>query len=544
MKINLKILLGFLGGSVVLVLILSVVFYNDLFKILANQHLVQEEQSISLIKDAIERNLEEAESEIKFINKLSGVIDYLERPTDADADILKSSIVEDLSNFIEEHKMYSSIIFINENGQELIKVSQNKVPVDLKNIKDTHYFKETFKLNADQIFVSLTNINSNTLTLQYSVPVFNKAKEKKGILEMDMVADMIFEGIRPENITDSAIFTDKKNVISTYLINQDGYYLHNPNSKKEWGLLQLNKDTVQNDFPNIASRIFSSDAGQFFDVQDNYFVTFRRITPFADSVTAFHMGKNEHEMVDAKPYTIANNEKLFWTLFTLTSRDQILNRVNILFYKTISLVFLILIFFIVSMMWFLKKIITDPIEKLREGAERIKKGNLDYELEIGDKKDEIGELASEFNSMASVLREYKSTMETQVAKRTADLEKFKMAVENTFDYVTITDQEGTILYANKSTERITGYTRREVVGNKIGATALWGGLMSTEYYENMWNSIKVEKQPFLGEIKNKRKTGEEYNALLSITPILDKQKNVLFYVSIERDITSVTKGYY
>ena len=51
--------------------------------------------------------------------------------------------------------------------------------------------------------------------------------------------------------------------------------------------------------------------------------------------------------------------------------------------------------------------------------------------------------------------------------------------------------------------------------------------------------LKVIKggKTFVGEITNKRKNGEEYTTETHISPVLDEDKNILFFVSIERDIS-------
>ncbi|MFA5197520.1 MAG: CHASE4 domain-containing protein [Patescibacteria group bacterium] len=118
-----------------------------------------------------------------------------------------------------------------------------------------------------------------------------------------------------------------------------------------------------------------------------------------------------------------------------------------------------------------------------------------------------------------------------------NLKKFQLAVENASDQIIITDPEGIILYANKSLKAISGFDVKEVVGKKAGTSGLWGGLMDREFYEKLWRTIDTEKQSYNGELKNKRKDGEEYDAALSVSPILDERNNVLFYVGIERDIT-------
>lgn len=115
-----------------------------------------------------------------------------------------------------------------------------------------------------------------------------------------------------------------------------------------------------------------------------------------------------------------------------------------------------------------------------------------------------------------------------------DLIKFQLAVENTSDHIIITNPKGEIVFANKAAAKITGYDIEEMIGQK---PKMWGGLMPREYYDGMWKTIRDEKKPFVGEITNRRKNGEEYVAAVSISPVLDKKKNISFFVGIERDIT-------
>jgi PAS domain S-box-containing protein len=125
----------------------------------------------------------------------------------------------------------------------------------------------------------------------------------------------------------------------------------------------------------------------------------------------------------------------------------------------------------------------------------------------------------------------------QLAKQSLELQKFKLAVEGASDHIIITDPEGIILYANNGVEKITGFSSREVVGHKAGAKDLWGGLMPLEFYKTLWETIKIKKEVFSQEISNKRKDGTHYIAQSTISPILDQNKKVLFFVGIERDIT-------
>ena len=117
----------------------------------------------------------------------------------------------------------------------------------------------------------------------------------------------------------------------------------------------------------------------------------------------------------------------------------------------------------------------------------------------------------------------------------ADLEKFKLAVDNASDHIVITDREGIVVYGNLAMENITGYSIKEVVGKKMAI--LWKVPMPQEFYEKFWDTIKNKKKVFVGDIKNRRKNGEIYDAKISVSPIIDASGQVVFFVGIERDIT-------
>lgn len=136
------------------------------------------------------------------------------------------------------------------------------------------------------------------------------------------------------------------------------------------------------------------------------------------------------------------------------------------------------------------------------------------------------------------LKNIKSTLiesDNAYKKAGSELQKFKLAVDNVADSIIITDPEGIILYANKASVEITGFMLDDILNTKAGN--LWGKLMPLETYKTFWRTIKTLKQTYKGMFINRRKTGEKYDAEIIVSPILDANAEVEFFVGIERDIT-------
>lgn len=122
------------------------------------------------------------------------------------------------------------------------------------------------------------------------------------------------------------------------------------------------------------------------------------------------------------------------------------------------------------------------------------------------------------------------------------LQRYLMAVhdlisgfESVADHVVITDADANIIYMNAAAERITGFSREECIGKNPGD--LWGGNMPKEFYEKMWTTIKKDKKPFVGEVQNKKKDGTFYWQEFHISPVLEKDGEVQFFIGIEPAIT-------
>jgi PAS domain S-box-containing protein/diguanylate cyclase (GGDEF)-like protein len=130
------------------------------------------------------------------------------------------------------------------------------------------------------------------------------------------------------------------------------------------------------------------------------------------------------------------------------------------------------------------------------------------------------------------------SLETDLLKSTSILEQYKSAVDESA-IVSKTDRNGTITYVNEKFCTINGYTQGELLGkthNIINHPD-----MPKELFEDLWNTIKYLKQPWIGEIKNLRKNGTAYWAKTFIQPILGANNNVIEFIAIRTDITQIVK---
>jgi diguanylate cyclase (GGDEF)-like protein/PAS domain S-box-containing protein len=106
---------------------------------------------------------------------------------------------------------------------------------------------------------------------------------------------------------------------------------------------------------------------------------------------------------------------------------------------------------------------------------------------------------------------------------------------NSREGITITATDGTIVDVNEAFTDITGYSREEVIGKN--PRILSSGRHNQEHYADMWKSL-IHKGHWYGEIWNRRKSGEVYAEMLTITTVRDAQGQPQNYVALFSDITT------
>jgi len=99
--------------------------------------------------------------------------------------------------------------------------------------------------------------------------------------------------------------------------------------------------------------------------------------------------------------------------------------------------------------------------------------------------------------------------------------------------IIITSPDTTILMVNQAFCNITGYTENEIRGQTPKVLA--SGRHDLNFYREMWSAIE-ETGGWRGEIWNRKKSGEVYPELLSITAVHDDHDDLTHYVGIFSEV--------
>jgi diguanylate cyclase (GGDEF)-like protein/PAS domain S-box-containing protein len=108
--------------------------------------------------------------------------------------------------------------------------------------------------------------------------------------------------------------------------------------------------------------------------------------------------------------------------------------------------------------------------------------------------------------------------------------------ENSYEGIMVVGADGLITRVNPAFTRICGYSKDEVVGKS--PKILSSGRQDARFYRDMYESLK-KFHYWSGEIWNRRKNGEIYAELLSISAVVGSADEVLHYIGIFSDISQL-----
>jgi len=196
---------------------------------------------------------------------------------------------------------------------------------------------------------------------------------------------------------------------------------------------------------------------------------------------------------------------------------------------------------------FFSKLISDPIQHLTKMTEAVSRGNFEEKFTVTHRKDEIGILVKSFNRMRDVLKESRLNIERtnnelkkSLQKAEEAEEQFRKLLESTPDAVVAVNQKREIVLINYQTEQLFGYSREELIGQKVEMLMpeCFGDKNAkhvTEYFTDSRSRSMGAGQVLYGM----RKNGVEFAAEISLNPLVVNKEIVV--LSAIRDITERKK---
>jgi methyl-accepting chemotaxis protein len=300
-------------------------------------------------------------------------------------------IAERLNNYVQHfeilgEKVFESFILVDSSGKikscspykkEYIGLNYSHYPF-FKGIIDE---KEEIYLSSDSWISAITS----KPMVRIAIPVKESEDKISGVLAADISLSALRKVSNQTQIgaTGQSFILDKKGVFISY-----------PEKK-----LVLERQNINNVLPELFNEMREKEFGII-------------LWPKKDPHTIFSF---------SSPQTAE------WKVVFSQSLDEALkvpSALQTMF--TLSLVFIL--FLATIIVFLLTAMITQPIKKLREIAKTMAQGNLEIRADINT-KDEIEDLAKDFNIMAEKLKGTRSSLEVKVEERTKELKQLTKTLE-------------------------------------------------------------------------------------------------------------------
>ncbi|GAB3192383.1 putative bifunctional diguanylate cyclase/phosphodiesterase [Hydrogenophaga aquatica] len=184
------------------------------------------------------------------------------------------------------------------------------------------------------------------------------------------------------------------------------------------------------------------------------------------------------------------------------------------------------------------RLITERLAALKAGDESARTQTTEIEQLHRDGHTVFTEVVSTFitNARGETLQLQGVTRDITARKEAeAKITQLSQATEQSPAGVVITSLDNRIEYVNPAFERITGYSRDEVIGQN--PRLLQSGKTPPEVYKTMWHSLQAG-QTWTGELINRHRNGHEYVQNITVAPVRNAAGKVTHYLAVQLDITA------
>jgi len=174
--------------------------------------------------------------------------------------------------------------------------------------------------------------------------------------------------------------------------------------------------------------------------------------------------------------------------------------------------------------------ILQPLQVLTKSAKEIEHGNLDLMVPVTS-KDELGQLAEAFNSMAAKLREFRRTNRAKLIRTQATTQ---LAINSLPDVVAVVGPDGKVEMANAAAQKLFGL-RADAHVSELNCDWL------VQLFKKTSTDLKpVDPRGYESAIQVLENGGERF-FLPHATPILDDDRALLGVTVVLADVTNLRR---
>ncbi|MFD2614519.1 PAS domain S-box protein [Paenibacillus gansuensis] len=202
---------------------------------------------------------------------------------------------------------------------------------------------------------------------------------------------------------------------------------------------------------------------------------------------------------------------------------------------SITFSFILLFVLFVGVYWMAGWIVK-PVRNILNQVNRVAAGNFDERAPV-TRRDELGILAVRVNTMSKRLGSYAEEVEQALTELKATQEYLESFINHTSDAVDVTQLDNRVLRINKAFEELYGYTVDEAIGERLAIIPEELIPESDELHARVLAGEQVSGF----ETVRRRKDGTLIHVSLTVSPIRNKNGDIIALSGISRDITEHRK---
>ncbi len=374
-------------------------------------------------------------------------------------------------------------------------------------------------------FIPFYLLFSLAISSYYILHNHSKIKEKiieKGVCVVGTLSHACEFGVVTSDVTllewsTKAVLNDEK-VLSLVVFNSDGHII-----------MEENKHKIDTTFPKREIDHLMLTGGEIL----------QRELIHKNSINYFDLVAPVYQVISREIETGDRGEKdkIIGYVKMSVSTEELKIELKTCLYKGVTIGSVFFFLGIIIIILFSHKI-TEPIKILSEYVTRFGEGKMDEEIVINS-KDEIGQLADNFNLMAGKLKESQEELKRKARKELdASEERYKRTLEAAPDAIVLaTIEEGRFLEVNEAFCTMLGYSRERALGSTPFDMNLYANLADRK---RLVKILKDKGEANGLEIQYRRKDGTIVDTLLSSRTIRLDEEDCM--ISVVSDITDIKRA--